>query len=94
MILYPVEGDQLIPEYSCRHEGTFTSHSGCILAKGAPSGYACKCKSVGLACWGEIVDCPEGFECIFRDRSRQACQNGGGDCDGYTDDGTHLPKWQ
>ncbi len=94
MIFYSVEGDVLIPDCACDHVGGFTSHSGCILAKGAPEGYACKCKSAGVACWGEIVDCPEGAECIFRDRSRQACHNGGGDCDGYTDDGTHLPKWQ
>ncbi len=67
-------------------------YSGCRISKGAPSGYACKCISNGLACRAEIIDCPEdGDGCEWDETSNQptsawACKVGGGDCETYRND--------
>ena len=59
---------------------------GCIISWPAPSGKACKCryKFLQWTCAGSLVSCDKSHpKCSKPDESKEACQLGQGDCDGY-----------
>jgi len=62
-------------------------HSGgCTISKVAPKHTACECSYKGaFTCDGEVVQCRDDWDplCLNPDFSPEACQLGGGDCDGY-----------
>ena len=58
---------------------------GCMISKAAPSGQACQCRYQFLwTCEGSIISCDISLpKCVKPDRSKEACELGQGDCDGY-----------
>lgn len=58
---------------------------GCTISWPAPSGKACKCKyKLFWTCSGSLVPCDSNHaKCKNPDESKEACQLGRGDCDGY-----------
>ncbi|CAF4075386.1 unnamed protein product [Adineta steineri] len=59
---------------------------GCTISWPAPSKKACKCryKDLKWTCEGSLVDCDVSLpKCLNPDASKEACQLGQGDCDGY-----------
>ncbi|CAF1254339.1 unnamed protein product [Adineta steineri] len=59
---------------------------GCTISWPAPSKKACKCRYKDLmwTCEGSLVDCHVSLpKCLNPDASKEACQLGQGDCDGY-----------
>lgn len=70
----------------CDYRSSGGSSGGCTIVKEAPPGKACYCSYQGAwTCGGEVASCidPNSPHCQNPDRSRQSCQQGGGDCDGY-----------
>jgi len=60
--------------------------SGCKISQAAPKHTACECSYKGaFTCDGEVVQCRDDWDplCLNPDFSPEACQLGGGDCDGY-----------
>lgn len=59
---------------------------GCIIVEPAPPGKACNCKYEGYwTCSGAVTRCIDdnNYYCQHPDRSKQSCEQGGGDCGGY-----------
>lgn len=59
---------------------------GCVVAKLAPPGRACKCEMAGpWRCRGVVTECNDTSSalCARPDTSIAACVLGGGDCEGY-----------
>jgi hypothetical protein len=58
---------------------------GCTISWPAPSGQACQCQyKILWTCEGSLVSCDISHpKCLNPDRSKEACQLGQGDCDGY-----------
>jgi glycerophosphoryl diester phosphodiesterase len=59
---------------------------GCMISWPAPSGKACECqyKSLMWTCEGSLVNCDISHpKCSIPDESKEACELGQGDCDGY-----------
>ncbi|CAF4039772.1 unnamed protein product [Adineta steineri] len=62
---------------------------GCTISWPAPSKKACKCRYKDLmwTCEGSLVDCDVSLpKCLNPDASKEACQLGQGDCDGYQEE--------
>jgi hypothetical protein len=59
-------------------------NNGCMISWPAPSGKACKCNKNLWACTGSVVSCDISQpKCTNPDESKEACQLGQGNCDGY-----------
>jgi hypothetical protein len=63
-------------------------NGGCMISWPAPSGKACECTAkmfkILWACVGSLVSCDVSQpKCANPDESEEACELGGGNCDGY-----------
>ena len=64
---------------SCEHED-----GGCFISWPAPTGKACKCQKILWGCVGLVVSCDASQpKCANPDASKEACQLGRGNCNGY-----------
>lgn len=59
---------------------------GCKLKKPSPSGFACRCKVDGEKCISSVEKCKldKDPQCLRPDLTQESCQQGQGNCDGYT----------
>jgi hypothetical protein len=60
--------------------------SGCAISVAAPAGTACRCHYELGICSGTLVPCvdPQSPSCRQPDQSRASCDQGGGNCGGYS----------
>ena len=58
---------------------------GCVISKPAPSGKACQCRyKLIWTCEGSLINCDTSLsKCLKPDHSKESCELGQGDCDGY-----------
>jgi len=62
-----------------------TEFSGCYLKTLPPQKMACNCTMTNSRCTGEVVSCKDSSsrKCNHPDLTKEACEQGGGNCNGY-----------